>query len=259
MDNAGKPLNSRHNDLYYNSRIDNPLKGHLSSNRKGSLFVDKESCCNDIYAFEKTEECVCEQVDSLARQMQLNLPISLYFHNDEPNPNSRTVFSKVNYEDSYRGYYLMREQYKQRFGQVLAGNLKTTAEKEMQVFFEQSIRKGFENLETFAVQLKLAIELNASVEIKIKGFTSPLNDTEYNMALAKRRIMSVQNYLNNYQDGIFLPYIESEQLKITELPFGESQVQVDVSDNPNDRRQSVYSIAAARERRIEIQSISINF
>lgn len=259
VENAGKPLNSPHNDLYYNSRIDNPLKGHLSSNRKGSLFVDKESCCNDIYAFEKTEECVCERVDSLAKQMQLNLPISLYFHNDEPNPNSRAVFSEVNYEDSYRVYYLMREQYKQRFGQVLAGNLKTTAEKEMQVFFEQSIRKGFEQLETFATQLKLAMELKASVEIKIKGFTSPLNDTEYNMALAKRRIMSVQNYLNNYQDGIFLPYIESEQLKITELPFGESQVQVGVSDNPNDRRQSVYSIAAARERRIEIQSISIDF
>ena len=64
------------------------------------MFVDKESCCNDIYAFEKPEECVCERVDSLAKQMQLNLPISLYFHNDEPNPNSRDTVSEVNYEDS---------------------------------------------------------------------------------------------------------------------------------------------------------------
>ena len=245
--------------MYYNSRIDNPLKGYLSSNRKGSLFVDKESCCNDIYAFEKPEDCICERVDSLAKQMQLNLPISLYFHNDEPNPNSRDTVSEVNYEDSFREYYLMREQYKQRFGQVLAGNLKTSAEQEMQVFFEQSIRKGFEQLEIFAIQLQLAMNLEASVEIKIKGFTSPLNDTEYNMALAKRRINSVQNYLYTYQNGIFLPYIKNGQLKITELPFGESQVQLGVSDNPNDRRHSVYSISAARERRIEIQSISIEF
>ena len=77
---------------------------------------------------------------------------------------------------------------------MLIGNLKTSAEQEMQVFFEHSIRKGFEKLETFATQLQLAMDLEASVEIKIKGFTSPLNDTEYNMALAKRRI-SVQNYL----------------------------------------------------------------
>ena len=259
VENVGKPLNSSHNDLYYNSRIDNPLKGYLSSNRKGSLFVDKESCCNDIYAFEKPEVCICERVDSLAKQMQLNLPISLYFHNDEPNPNSRDTVSEVNYEDSFREYYLMREQYKQRFGQVLAGNLKTSAEQEMQVFFEHSIRKGFEQLETFAIQLQLAMDLEASVEIKIKGFTSPLNDTEYNMALAKRRINSIQNYLYTYQNGIFLPYIKNRQLKITELPFGESQVKIGVSDNPNDRRQSVYSIAAARERRIEIQSISFQF
>ena len=259
VENVGKPLNSSHNDLYYNSRIDNSLKGYLSSNRKGSLFVDKESCCNDIYAFEKKAECICEQVDSLAKQMQLNLPISLYFHNDEPNPNSRDTVSEVNYEDSYRAYYLMREQYKQLFGQVLAGNLKTSAEQEMQVFFEHSIRKGFKKLEKFATQLQLAMDLEASVEIKIKGFTSPLNDTQYNMALAKRRINSVQNYLYTYQNGIFLPYLKNGQLKITELPFGESQVQLGVSDNPNDRRQSVYSISAARERRIEIQSISIEF
>ena len=259
VENVGIPLNSSHNDLYYISRIDNHLKGFLSSNRKGSLFVDKKSCCNDIYAFEKSEECVCEKVDSLAKQMQLNLPISLYFHNDEPIPNSRDTVSEVNYEDSYRAYYLMMEQYKQRFGQVLAGKLKKSAEQEMQVFFEYSIRNGFEQLKIFATQLQLAMELEASVEIKIRGFTSPLNDAEYNMALAKRRINSVQNYLYTYQNGIFLPYLNNGQLKITELPFGESQVKLGVSDNPNDRRQSVYSISAARERRIEIQSISIEF
>mgnify|MGYP000551021248 FL=1 len=63
----------------------------------------------------------------------------------------------------------------------------------------------------------------------------------------------------DYNYGVFQQFIENGKFKITELTFGESQVQLGVSDNPNDRRLSVYSIAAARERRIEIQSISVEF
>ena len=171
--------------------------------------------------------CICERVDSLAKQIQLNLPISLYFHNDEPNPNSRDTVSEVNYEDSFREYYLMREQYKQRFGQVLAGNLKTSAEQEMQVFFEHSIRKGFEQLETFAIQLQLAMDLEASVEIKIKGFTSPLNDTEYNMALAKEKNQWYSELFIHLPKWNFLAIYKKRTIKITELPFGESQVKIE--------------------------------
>ena len=83
----------------------------------------------------------------------------------------------------------------------------------MQVFLNNLFEKGLNNWKPFAIQLQLAMNLEASVEIKIKGFTSPLNDTEYNMALAKRRINSVQNYLYTYQNGIFLPYIKNGQLK----------------------------------------------
>jgi hypothetical protein len=109
----------------------------------------------------------------------------------------------------------------------------------------------------FAEQLELAMELEVSLKVSIKGFTSPLNDTEYNKHLAKRRIASVKNFLNEYKNGLLKPYIEQGRLQLVELPFGETMVQTGVSDNPNDRRQSVYSISAARERRIEIQSISI--
>jgi tetratricopeptide (TPR) repeat protein len=257
--NTGKPLNSSHNDLYYTSRIDLPTHGFLSSNRIGSLYVDKESCCNDIYAFVKIEKCVCEEIDSLAQQMQLNLPISLYFHNDEPNPNSRDTSSRVNYAEAYASFYSKKEQYSRQFGSVLAGNMKSQAENEMKRFFEATVKGGFVQLEEFAEQLLLAMKLEATVEVKLKGFTSPLNDVEYNFNLAQRRISSIENYLMDYNYGVFQQFIENGKFKITELPFGESQVQLGVSDNPNDRRLSVYSIAAARERRIEIQSISVKF
>ena len=191
--------------------------------------------------------------------MQLNLPIALYFHNDEPNPNSRDIFSRVNYADAYTSFYSRKEKYVRQFGSVLAGNMKSQAENEMRDFFESNVKRGFLQLEEFAEQLLLAMELEATVEVKLKGFTSPLNDVEYNFNLAQRRISSVENYLMGYNSGIFQKFIDRGQFKITELPFGESQVQLGVSDNPNDRRLSVYSIAAARERRIEIQSISVEF
>jgi tetratricopeptide (TPR) repeat protein len=255
--NEGVPLNSSHNDLYYQARLDDANKGYLSSNRKGALYLTQESCCNDIYAFEKAEECVCKRIDSLATEMQLNLPISLYFHNDEPNPNSRDTSSAVNYATAYEGYYQRKVDYVQQFTAVLSGVIKGQEESKMKRFFEESVKGGYQQLLLFAEQLELAMELEVSLKVSIKGFTSPLNDTEYNKHLAKRRIASVKNFLNEYKNGLLKPYIEQGRLQLVELPFGETMVQTGVSDNPNDRRQSVYSISAARERRIEIQSISI--
>ena len=103
------------------------------------------------------------------------------------------------------------------------------------------------------------MKLEATMELNLIGFASPLNDTQYNQILSKRRISSVLNYLSDFENGVLLPYFENGQLKINELPMGESKASVEVSDNPNDRRQSVYSINAATERRIDIQSISVEF
>ena len=65
--------------------------------------------------------------------------------------------------------------------------LKTSANKKCKCFLNILSEKDLSNWKPFAIQLQLAMDLEASVEIKIKGFTSPLNDTEYNMALAKEK------------------------------------------------------------------------
>jgi outer membrane protein OmpA-like peptidoglycan-associated protein/tetratricopeptide (TPR) repeat protein len=51
--NAGVPLNSSYNDIYYSEKSDGSI-AYLSSNREGALFVDSyfESCCYDIYKME---------------------------------------------------------------------------------------------------------------------------------------------------------------------------------------------------------------
>lgn len=257
VSNVGLPLNSSANDLYYISRSDSINTGYLSSNRLGSQHISSESCCNDIYSFEKTEECVCIKVDSLSELMRLNLPLSLYFHNDEPNPNTRDSITSLSYSDAYSSFISLKGEYIMRFSSVLAGRAKNEAETQMREFFQQSVYGGYQQLQLLAQQLEEVLSLDARVELNLKGYTSPLTASDYNNLLAKRRISSVENYLNEYNSGVLLDYIDSGQLKIRELPLGETQVKIGVSDNPLDRRNSVYSIKAAKERRIEILSILV--
>jgi len=257
--NVGLPINSSHNDLYYISKIDNPSKGYFSSNRSGSLFIHNQSCCNDIYQFQKSEYCICEKQDSLVQELQLNLPLQLFFHKDEPRSNSSDSTTTVSYTQAFNSFYNKKNLYVRKFSSVLSGKIKSKSEREMNSFFESTVKKGMNQLQEFASQLVFAMDLKAKVELNLIGFSSPLNTIQYNQKLSKRRIASVLNYLNTYNDGVLMPYFENGNLKINELPIGESRVNKDVSDNPNDRRKSVYSINAAFERRIEIQSISIEF
>src|SRR5690554_5853523 len=96
----------------------------------------------------------------------------------------------------------------------------------------------------------------------IKGFASPLAQTDYNVNLTKRRIASLVNYLKAYDGGVFRKYLEGTaenggELRIIQIPFGEYQADQITSDNPNDVQNSVYSRAAAIERKIEIQSVDV--
>ena len=257
--NVGKPLNSNANDLYYVSPIDSFNVGFLSSNRVGSQTIANESCCNDIYRFEKTVECVCVEVDSLSAAMRLNLPLSLYFHNDEPNPRTRDSVTTLTYTDAYNSFMSKKTEYVKRFASVMSGRAKNATERQMRTFFEQTVSGGYQDLLIFAKQLEEVLVLEAKVEINLKGYTSPLTASDYNNLLAKRRISSVENFLRQYNEGVLIPFLQNGQLILTELPLGETQVSIGVSDNPNDRRNSVYSIKAARERRIEIVSILVEF
>ena len=82
------------------------------------------------------------------------------------------------------------------------------------------------------------------------------------MNLTKRRISSLINYLYEYDNGVFAPYLDHNaenggDLTFVQIPFGEYTANKLVSDNLNDKRNSVYSRAAALERKIEIQSVNL--
>ena len=150
-----------------------------------------------------------------------------------------------------------KENYIYKYSSALVGKLKIEAKNQMKDFFNVFVKQGFLELKIFADQLKIAVQYNVSIQINIKGFASPLNDKEYNMSLAKRRISSLKNYFREFHDGYLSPFIDSGKITFFEIPFGESKAGEQISDNPNDRKRSVFSIKAASERRIEIQAISI--
>jgi hypothetical protein len=261
--NVGYPINSSYNDIYYsvNSKKD---KAYISSNRIGSFFEDKPSCCNDIYSFSippLTQRIKSiDTTELLINQLKVLCPLTLYFHNDEPEPKTKLITTKKNYKKTYDDYTLLKNKYISEYTKGSEGEQKEYSENRILNFFEDSVDAGMQDLEKFATLLESVLKRNEKVKITMKGFCSPLASTDYNVNLAKRRISSLRNYFIEYKDGIFVKYIndsnEAEgRIEFFDEEIGELPVS-NVSDNVNDIKNSVYSPSAASERKIQIIAIS---
>lgn len=267
--NLGKPFNSSFNDVYFSKNIDT---SYFSSNRIGSQNDVSETCCNDLFKvipkpLMKNDRNQIKETDfvelekaSLA-ELNKRLPIQLYFHNDIPNPRSVDTSTKVNYINSYHEYLNLIKQYQKEYSTGLTGIGAENAKEDISDFFTEYVVQGVKKLELFRNQLLIELEKGAKINLQIKGFASPLAKSDYNTKLTKRRIHSLINYLKEYDNGIFLPYIKNTaenkgRLTFEEIPFGEDNANKLTSDNPNDTKNSIYSRAAALERKIEIRSVT---
>lgn len=263
--NAGYPINSSYNDIYYsvNSKKN---RAYISSNRIGSYFEEKQSCCNDIYSFAieplvKGEEP--KPIDTsrfIIEQMKVLVPLTLYFHNDEPDPKTRNITTKKNYKKTYEEYIALKSKYLREYPDGLKGSEKEQAENRINTFFEDSVDAGMQDLERFAVLLEQVLTRGEKVKITMKGYCSPLASTDYNVNLAKRRISSLRNYFLEYKDGGLVKYVDNKNenegsILFTDEDIGELPVSK-VSDNVKDVKNSVYSPYAAAERKIQIIAIS---
>jgi len=298
--NAGYPINSSFNDVYFVINADNST-GYLSSNRTGSLSLnDDEACCNDIYAvtlalapdeplpfedessvtFVTAPEIKIEIPEETAptytppppvivsrtpytppsattftetniiTELEGLLPVTCFFDNDKPDPRSLATTTNKDYEDTYLNYYDLRGKYKKEYGQN-----ETQLEWLVEDFFDWEVRTGYQNLEVLANTLLRALNKGYTIKVSIKGYTSPRASSYYNNLLAKRRINCVQNYFGTFSEKILQKYVDSGQLIFYETPFGETTAPKTVSDALNDRRNSIYSLEASRERRVEIVEI----
>lgn len=267
--NMGYPVNTSYNDLYF-TITSNTKDGYFVSNRPGTITVKGETCCNDIYFFEFEE--VKAKLDSIkksieaakeaAKELDKMTPITLFFDNDAPDPGTQDTTTALTYETTLRDYVSLRKDFENEYSKGLSGKQKDNAVKEIGDLFDNYITIGMTKLEKFSSLIETNLVNGRSVQLKVKGFTSPLAMDDYNVALAKRRVKSLINYLREYNHSIFEKYLNGTaengaRLSITEEAIGEAQASKTVSDNPNDQKGAVYSRASSLERKITITDVII--
>lgn len=256
--NAGQPINSPANDLYYFNQSDT---SYVTSNRIGVLYSKNITCCSDIFAFLPPEKAPPPTPRETLEELNKRLPVTLYFHNDVPNPKSWDTITPLNYMTTYNEYTEMLPRYQKEYSAGLSTEKADDAKEDIENFFTEHVDQGVKDLALFRDLLLEELQKGARIKIAVRGFASPLAKTDYNVNLTKRRISSLINHLREYQGGIFVPYINGTasnngQVIFEHIPFGEYNANQLISDNPNDTKNSVYSRAAAAERKIEIQSVT---
>jgi outer membrane protein OmpA-like peptidoglycan-associated protein len=266
-------VNSPANDLYpvYDATSG---KGWFTSNRKGSFAAKGETCCNDIYRIQgapaKTpvdtllvaDTIPADSVDpmtpesanvkSLPTRMQIEFPLKLYFHNDEPEPRTRLKSTRQTYGAIYSAYTTLIPTYRNE-------NTDPTA---IEAFFRDEAEIGRKKLDALVQALIPALESGERIILDVRGHASPLAKNDYNRDLSLRRIESLRNHLRTVENGRLISYMDSSAsngglLRLRVLPFGEDRAATGVSDDLNDLKRSVYSAEAARERRIEVERIHV--
>ena len=259
-ENLGQPMNSALNDMYYSYSIESD-RGFLASNRLQGEELTSNNCCNDIYTFIYPDSLYVDSLEIFNLEtLNKYLPVTLYFHNDEPDPNTWNTSTQLSYMDAYQSYKELEETYKKENSRGMSGDKKEEAIFDVEDFYAFFVDKGVQDLELFSKLLLEELQLGTKIELSVRGFASPRAKSDYNVNLTKRRISSMENYLREYQNGIYLPYLngtspDGGQLTIVELPFGEYQADQSVSDELTDEQESIYSRGARLERKIEITSV----
>jgi len=262
--NMGVPFNSEKNDIYF-TQNSHKRNGFFSSNRPRKTSPD-DTCCHDIFYYEwvgykeatSTDTIVPDTV-TMIEKIRMILPLTLFFQNDEPDPRSLSYDTKQNYQNSLSDYLSVKDLYKNEYSKGLKDEEKREAEDLIERFFKDSVELGFVKLEMLSEYLLQELTSGRSVTLAVSGYASPLHDADYNMRLSARRIASLRNYLMEYKNGIFMTFMHENtgnKLTIKSLPYGSNEaVSKHVSGNINDKRNSVYSIAASLERKIQILEV----
>jgi tetratricopeptide (TPR) repeat protein/outer membrane protein OmpA-like peptidoglycan-associated protein len=183
------------------------------------------------------------------------LPLTLYFHNDEPDAKSREMTTAKSYGETFLGYYNLQSDYLAASDRTSDDDNNNFADS-ISSFFDNRLKFGYEKLQQFSPLLSNYLSAGYGMELVIRGFASPLAENEYNRILTSRRVSSVINHFYKYQNGLFRDFITKGQLRIRVEPNGEDQTTFNASDDYKNKKKSIYSLSAMKERRVEIQEVS---
>lgn len=260
--NMGHSINSPANDLYFSVNADLPGSGYLTSNRKGSYFISGNTCCNDIYSWKKERpqrqrrRKVEREEEPVAQKGAVHhlLPIKLYFHNDEPDPKSKLATTSTNYFQTYNRYMFMRGDYKRAHTLANGNVVYDSICDAIDYFFDYDVQYNCERFEQFLNLLLDDLKAGHRISMTVAGYASPIHTGQYNELISKRRIASIVNQVMEYKKGVLTRFMGTGggSLQIREVAYGSSHAAEGVSDDRGQTNKSVYSVEAAKERRIEI-------
>lgn len=263
VENLMQPINSSYNDMYP-FISDSDVEGYFTSNRPSDNNKGNKTCCNDIYRFN-SEEPEEPTMQTIVKKQEFNpafdLPIALYFHNDSPDAGSESVTTEASYEECYKMYFLIQNQYKAARSKGLDDSLANKEIAQVELFFNDKLKKGYNKLNLALEYIQKKLEEGENISIQIRGYCSSLFETGYNYNLAERRIVSLENYIKQWHNGVLKPYTEQlasdgkPRLETMHLAIGKLE---SFSPNPEslqEKRQSVFLQQSMEERRIEIKVI----
>lgn len=185
----------------------------------------------------KTESPTITIVRTTEKIMSM-LPIELYFDNDLPKTNS-----DANYGELYDSYKTKASEF----------TTKSNESPENVTSFFTQIDKNYNRIDDIVRELSSLVDSGYVVTLEFRGYTSPLASEEYNKKLSERRISSIIKLVDSRLGDNFKVLAKSALA----IPFGETMSPKEISDNRKDRAKSVYSIAASKQRKVEIVGIRI--
>ncbi|MBP1629362.1 MAG: hypothetical protein H6Q15_255 [Bacteroidetes bacterium] len=263
-ENLMQPINSIANDYYPYIQTPDEM-GYFSSNREGSFTKENKTCCNDLFSFriEKINtEPVIEQIKKIKPfTPALDLPLSLFFHNDQPNPQSTSTKTKFDYKECYNEYKGLSNVYRAQYTKGLSDSVENAAIDSINNFFNINIDKGMTKLNDMFSYLLDNLKEGKKINVSVRGFSSSLHNDLYNYSLSERRIETIINYMYKWNNGALIPYLvnkaddETPFLNIKTIAMGKIESK---SPNPNsieEKRKSIYTLDAMFERKIEIRLI----
>lgn len=260
-ENLLTPVNSPANDLYP-FVSESGERGYFTSNRKTDNTSGNKTCCNDLYRWDKQlpEVATIQQIkEKEVFNPAFDLPIALYFHNDEPNPNTTDSITAMDYEQCYKSYRALSNLYKARASYGRSDSLEDVAISQTEEFFSKKLDTGMKKLNLLAGFMYDKIKEGKNIRLQVAGYASALYNEDYNYRLSQRRISSLENYFKNWNDGAMREYFQATdendnpRIKIERLAIGKSESR---SENPEileEKRRSIYTKEAMEDRRIEIR------
>ena len=222
------------------------LDGATNPSQKYYMMLDEDFSVSNSAPGAIDESFTNPLVSGFALKQML--PIALYFNDDTPDPNSMKTTTNQSYYETYIFYISKKEKIKETYGSSVKSNQREAAISDLEYFFENDVKYGFEQLEEFSNNLLKYLQEGNSIEIQLQPVEEELTNI-YKSSLMQRRVNSIENHFNTFLDGQFQGFIETGKLRITSL----APIQ-----NTSTNNKSKYSPEVSRTRKVEIRTIRIN-